>query len=59
MMLEGPAQLIRVGPLGHLRLCLKNLLLGVIHVLEQIDEKILQRLRGRHRSLLALAVSVG
>jgi hypothetical protein len=36
-MLEGPAELIRVGPLGHLRQCLKNLLLGVIHVLEQID----------------------
>src|SRR5262249_43119587 len=59
MMLEGLAELIRVRLLGHLRQCFKYLLLGIIHVLEQIDEKILQRLRGGHRCLLTLAVSFG
>src|SRR5262245_31051954 len=39
MMLEGPAQLIRVGPLGHLRQCLKHLLLGVIRSLSRLMKR--------------------
>jgi len=41
MMFESLPEFVRIGLLGHLRQGLENLLFSEIHILEQIDEKIL------------------
>ena len=48
MVHERLPQFGRVGLLGHLRQGLQNLLFGIVDVLEQMDEKVLQRLHFGH-----------
>jgi hypothetical protein len=47
MRLEGGAELVRIGRLGHFRQRLIDLLFGVVDVLERVEEQVVEVFVGR------------